>query len=365
MASLITDKELFRLNQLLAELYENDNYHNAFTVFLENLKELIRFQKGDVYFYRNEEGHINFEDFIFVDWGDGYLDRYINEYAAIDDVLPIVSLKQPVMFRSSDVFIPDERMKTKYYNELLLPAGMQHSIEGNIYVGDDGCVAGIGIHRPDEFGDFSTRDLEILKLSRPHLVNVAKRLLDARENLDTYTVGLNALYDIEQFGIVVFNTCFEIEDSNLGLNGITRQENIGEMKRSLITLCKSLNERIQKVGISDNIEDNKVSSRIKIGHDSYYVEVMYKDYSLGTGKYIATVYDQGKIFDRFINEIHGRYNLTLREFDILKCVMKGMSNAEIGKELFISIPTVKKHLTNIYQKLGVQGKHQILSIIIK
>ena len=339
MVSLLNNDELFRLNQLFAGLYEDENYQKSFMVFLENLKELVKFQKGDVYFYKNEGEHINFEDFIFVDWGDGYLDRYINEYADIDDALPIVSLKQPVMFRSSDVFIPDERMKTKYYNELLLPAGMQHSIEGNIYMGDDGYVAGIGIHRPDELGDFSPRDLEIMKLSRPHLVNVARKFLDRRSEIDAYALGLTALNEIEQFGIVVFGSNFAIEESNLTRNGVMRQENLGEMVRSLVTMCKSLHDRMRGGASSEEPEDNKVSSRITIGHDYYYAEIIYKEISPGSG--------------------------TEREFEILKCVMKGMNNAEIGRELFISVPTVKKHLTNIYQKLGIEGKHQILSVIIE
>lgn len=365
MVSLLNNDELFRLNQLFAGLYEDENYQKSFMVFLENLKELVKFQKGDVYFYKNEGEHINFEDFIFVDWGDGYLDRYINEYADIDDALPIVSLKQPVMFRSSDVFIPDERMKTKYYNELLLPAGMQHSIEGNIYMGDDGYVAGIGIHRPDELGDFSPRDLEIMKLSRPHLVNVARKFLDRRSEIDAYALGLTALNEIEQFGIVVFGSNFAIEESNLTRNGVMRQENLGEMVRSLVTMCKSLHDRMRGGASSEEPEDNKVSSRITIGHDYYYAEIIYKEISPGSGKYIATVYDHNKIFERFIDEIRTRFGLTEREFEILKCVMKGMNNAEIGRELFISVPTVKKHLTNIYQKLGIEGKHQILSVIIE
>lgn len=364
MVSLLSNDELYRLNQLFAGLYEDDNYQKAFTVFLENLKELVKFQKGDVYLYRSEDGHINFEEFIIVDWGDGYLDKYLNEYADIDDALPIVSLKQPVMFRSSDVFIQDERMKTKYYNELLLPAGMQHSIEGNIYIADDGYVAGIGIHRPDEFGDFSQKELEIMKLSRPHLVNVARKFIDSRSEMDAYSAGLAALYDIERFGICVFDRQFNIEDSNFARSGVIKQENVGELIRSLVTLCKSLNAKIMKQGVSEIAEENKVHSRISIGHDSYYAEIFYKEYQ-GNYKYIATVYDGNYIFDKFVAEIRDRFELTEREFDVLKCVLKGMNNIEIGEELFISVPTVKKHLTNIYQKLGIEGKHQILNVIIE
>ncbi len=365
MSSLLDNKELFELNQLFAGLYENDNYQQAFTKFLENLKDLIKFQKGDVYVYRNEDEHINFEDFFVVDWGDGYLDQYINNYADIDDALPIVSLKQPVMFRSSDVFIRDERMKTKYYNELLLPAGMEHSIEGNIYVGDDGYVAGIGIHRSDNFGDFTQKELEIMKLSRPHLVNVARKFIDNKSDIDAFALGINALDDIGEIGICILDENFNVENSNIERNDLVQSEYAGEMTRMLIILCKSLKEKVKKDGFSEFPEENKVQSRISFGKATYYVEVMCREYGDKSHKFVATVYDLNTVFENMLLEVKDRFHLTQREFDILKCAVKGMSNSEIARELFISVPTVKKHLTNVYQKMNIEGKHQVFSAILK
>lgn len=365
MSSVLDNKEIFELNQLFAGLYESDNYQQAFTTFLENLKEIIKFQKGDVYFYKNEGGHINFENFIFVDWGDDFLDKYINDYADIDDALPVVSLKQPVMFRSSDVFIPDERMKTKYYNELLLPAGMQHSIEGNIYVGDEGYAAGIGIHRPDEMGDFTQKELEIMKLSRPHLVNVARKYMENSTDINAYSTGLATLSEINEVGICIFDSNFKVEDTNINAGGFIKNEYTGELYRSLVTLCKSLSEKIRKNGISEISENNKVKSRISIGRENYFAEILCKECKPKEYKFIATVYDFNRVFDALISEVKDRFNLTEREFEILKCAIRGMSNSEVSRELFISVPTVKKHLTNIYQKIGVEGKHQVISVIMK
>ena len=48
--------------------------------------------------------------------------------------------------------------------------------------------------------------------------------------------------------------------------------------------------------------------------------------------------------------------LTDRELSILKAVARGLSNEAIGKELWVSEPTVKFHLTNIYRKLGVANR---------
>ena len=48
--------------------------------------------------------------------------------------------------------------------------------------------------------------------------------------------------------------------------------------------------------------------------------------------------------------------LTDRELEVLRLVSIGQSNEAIAETLVISIETVKKHLKNIYGKLGVHSR---------
>ncbi len=48
--------------------------------------------------------------------------------------------------------------------------------------------------------------------------------------------------------------------------------------------------------------------------------------------------------------------LTARELDVMRCVALGMSNAEIAHQLVVSASTVRKHLENTFQRLGVQSR---------
>lgn len=48
--------------------------------------------------------------------------------------------------------------------------------------------------------------------------------------------------------------------------------------------------------------------------------------------------------------------LTGREFDIVKALARGLTNKAIAKELWITVQTVKFHLTRIYQKLGLKNR---------
>jgi DNA-binding NarL/FixJ family response regulator len=52
------------------------------------------------------------------------------------------------------------------------------------------------------------------------------------------------------------------------------------------------------------------------------------------------------------------HGLTQREYEVLTLVADGRSNREIGAALFISDRTVARHLTNIYNKLGVTSRTQ-------
>ena len=54
--------------------------------------------------------------------------------------------------------------------------------------------------------------------------------------------------------------------------------------------------------------------------------------------------------------------LTLRELEVLKLIEGGYSNQDIADELVISMPTVKRHISNIYAKLGVESRTQAVSL---
>jgi DNA-binding NarL/FixJ family response regulator len=51
-------------------------------------------------------------------------------------------------------------------------------------------------------------------------------------------------------------------------------------------------------------------------------------------------------------------DLTERELDVFRSVARGLSNTEIGRELYISETTVKTHVTHILQKLNLRDRVQ-------
>jgi DNA-binding NarL/FixJ family response regulator len=59
-----------------------------------------------------------------------------------------------------------------------------------------------------------------------------------------------------------------------------------------------------------------------------------------------------------VNFVSLHPELTLRESELIGLLIKGLSNQAIAEQLFISIPTVKSHLSSIYRKINVTSRLQ-------
>jgi DNA-binding NarL/FixJ family response regulator len=133
--------------------------------------------------------------------------------------------------------------------------------------------------------------------------------------------------------------------------------------------------KIIMLTVSDNDED--LYNAIKVGANGFLLKNMNLDdlfihinsviqgeasFSPGLANKIL------KEFNNMANQIKSnkvyQYNLSKREMDVLKLVVKGYSNAEIGEELFITEHTVKKHLGSILEKLHVKNRHQAANLAL-
>jgi len=64
-----------------------------------------------------------------------------------------------------------------------------------------------------------------------------------------------------------------------------------------------------------------------------------------------------------LDDLSEHFRLTNREKEIMALLLEGKTNNEIEKELFISLKTVKSHVYNIYQKLNVKNRLQMINTI--
>ncbi|MDC7120958.1 response regulator transcription factor [Cellulomonas fimi] len=69
---------------------------------------------------------------------------------------------------------------------------------------------------------------------------------------------------------------------------------------------------------------------------------------------------------RLVQQVRGdAERLTAREQEVLAGVARGLSNAAIGRELFITEATVKTHLLRAFAKLGVDDRTRAVTVAIE
>ncbi len=64
-----------------------------------------------------------------------------------------------------------------------------------------------------------------------------------------------------------------------------------------------------------------------------------------------------------VDELFDKHNISKREREIISYICEGMSNKEIAWDLSISEQTVKHHVYNIYQKMGINSRVEMINMI--
>ena len=149
-----------------------------------------------------------------------------------------------------------------------------------------------------------------------------------------------------------------------GISGIEAVKRIREQFPDLKILMETIFE-----------DDEKIFQSICSGANGYILKTTPP---AGILKAIREIYDGGspmtpiiatKVLRMFKNtvstETDESYGLSVREKEILKCLVEGMSYKMIAANCFISIETVNGYIKNIYKKLQVHSKSEAVVKAIK
>lgn len=90
------------------------------------------------------------------------------------------------------------------------------------------------------------------------------------------------------------------------------------------------------------------------------------------GGAVVSPFMGGKLFDTVAHLLRHRDtnatrkpSLTGREIEVLRHISQGMTSREIGEKLFISENTVKNHVRNILDKLGLRSRNEAVVYAIR
>jgi DNA-binding NarL/FixJ family response regulator len=82
-------------------------------------------------------------------------------------------------------------------------------------------------------------------------------------------------------------------------------------------------------------------------------------YWLGKERVEGLVSSLHSLVNEHASQEQKTFNLTRREIDVIGCIVDGCSNREIATQFGLSEETVKRHLTNVYDKVGVSTRLEL------
>ena len=221
----------------------------------------------------------------------------------------------------SDFLTMRELRQREIYWEYFHPWGVEYQIS----VGLDAPLSHTKVFILDRMGgrDFTERDRAVLDFLRPHLASLYAAAQARRRARDAF-----ALLERTDSALVVLDRAGKIEyatpEAQRLMRAYFRELSGGlpeELAAWLVEQRRSARREPLKVSGGD------VSLLVHLVDDSLYLE-----------------------------EQRDAPRLTDREREILDLVARGKTNAEIAEAIWIAPGTVRKHLENIYEKLGVHSR---------
>ncbi|MDG6155175.1 response regulator transcription factor [Lactococcus formosensis] len=112
------------------------------------------------------------------------------------------------------------------------------------------------------------------------------------------------------------------------------------------------------------LDDEKVFPALAAGAKGYILKTSQAAEIASAIRKVANGQDvlSGTVKEKINQQKHRKPelydNLSKREMEVLKILAQGFSNQEIADQLFISLKTVKTHVSNIFNKLDVNDRTQ-------
>jgi len=322
------------------------------------------------------DGNSKLTDFMGINTEDRYLRDFINYYHRYD---PFDLIQRPFrgnrIIRLENLIYYPSFLKTEYYNDFLRPQKIHYKTV--VYLKSQSALQGIiGLFRPKGFGNFSEKDLGIIRILTPYLSQ--------------------ALKNIDIFRRIQFeNSIFKMadQDSSSGLIILNDRLELVHMNNRAKDFCKILtnpDNGHQESGnsashyplIPDTIKEDccHLKEQLKRGVSAItplptyrmlrFSE--YRKYSLCSQILPKVISPENRLFylikiddltqqtNLNIGALEIDFGLTRRETEILVNIFNGLKNAEIAEKLFISEITVKKHLQHVFEKTGVNSRTALI-----
>ena len=125
--------------------------------------------------------------------------------------------------------------------------------------------------------------------------------------------------------------------------------------------CKSESPDLLIVAVCGSVERRAVRRLLDSGVDGL---VFFDQLDAALAPTVAAVFAGQTVVPRDLGASVYRPALSSRERQVLGMVVTGLTNHEIGTQMFLAESTVKSHVSSAYSKLGVSSRGEAIALIL-
>jgi DNA-binding CsgD family transcriptional regulator len=263
-------------------------------------------------------------------------------------------------------------VSSKFYCDFLRPQKIHHKLYLNLDI-NRRFHGRIALFRPVKSEKFSEEDVNILTTISPYLIHA----LDHNDLYMNIQLQDNILKIIEKnwsTGLILLDESMRLIYMNQKAKEFCRdlrgyptiQDIYFHIPPVLLEDCYALTTALKRSPADCLVLPKHRFVRIK-NSERFYVssQVLEKEISSENHRFFMISIEEMSELRRIDqNGLRRIYHLTNREVDIVLHIFKGLRNAEIAERLFVSEITIKKHIQNIFQKVGVETRTALIHRIL-
>lgn len=309
------------------------------------------FVDDQVMIMNEEEAHLVYEHVFFED----HLERFAR---MVKNRIPVELVSQ---------ITGGKLERAQMHREVLMPKGFGHEFRGVLAVGKGELWGALLASRVRGEPDFDGRETEFIRRVVPHLgaglrAAVLRDQAAARHEPDIDYDGASGVLVLDDRGRVVRRTVAAahwLQDlETVKLDRARGGVKVDDLPLAVWTVVGALRRALHPQTEGDLHSSPRVCVQGRSGRWIALEASLTEPTPTDSAETVVII---GPAGPSEVLKLRTRaYGLSPREKEILDLVVRGYSNKEISKALHISEYTAEDHLSNIFEKVGVQGRRSLV-----
>ncbi len=221
----------------------------------------------------------------------------------------------------------------------------------------------IGIHRHSPHNKpWTMRDVRLLELLRPSLLQTIK-VIALNEELSKYKSFAETLTNSDTAMAFVSKDARIIFQNNSFTNLLELQSG-GYLPKNMIEIIERESKKFEPFTESQDSTIELPFIQLAKGDFRLSLSLINSQKDLDENCWLLKMKPAIEPYSR-LNLTMQKAGLSPREMEIAYLVRDGLGNNEIANRLFISLHTVKTHLRNMHEKLGISSRTKLVALLNK